>query len=343
MTEAWTYQRLFDPQPVSLFTLTGDVDTPVSFADRRDGKVYVYTDEIILAVNVAIATGRPLLVRGPSGSGKSTLAQNVARCLRWRYYEEVITSRLQARDLLWRFDALRRFNDAQGGQLKEDIAPYIEPGVLWWAFEPESARKRGQPGMAKSEQAFEPGGMLEEGVRKTQEPVCGSAAAQPTQKPDLRPAVVLLDEIDKADPDVPNNLLVPLGSLEFHVEDLGVHVRAKKPPLIFITTNEERQLPAAFLRRCIVVKLEAPGKERMVEIAQAHFGNEREELYRELAGLLTRDSGKIGTSNPVAPSTAEYLDALRTCIRLGVTPSSPDWEIISRITLWKPRGPQGAA
>src|ERR1041384_1697272 len=81
-------------------------------ADRRDGLIYVYTDEIELTVNVALATGRPVLLRGPSGSGKSSLAKNVALRLQRRYYEEVISSRSQHTDLQWHFDLLRRFRDA---------------------------------------------------------------------------------------------------------------------------------------------------------------------------------------------------------------------------------------
>src|SRR5262245_59513902 len=76
-------------------------------ADRRDGRLYVYTEEMVLAVNVALSTGRPLLVRGASGNGKSTLALSIAHQLQWRYYEAVITSRTQARDLMWTVDLVR--------------------------------------------------------------------------------------------------------------------------------------------------------------------------------------------------------------------------------------------
>jgi len=61
--------------------------------DQRDGGVYVYTDELRFAVRVALAAGRPLLVRGEPGSGKSSLAACVARWYKWRYYEAVVTSR----------------------------------------------------------------------------------------------------------------------------------------------------------------------------------------------------------------------------------------------------------
>jgi MoxR-like ATPase len=88
----------------------------------------------------------------------------------------------------------------------------------------------------------------------------------------------LLDEIDKADPDVPNNLLVPIGSLQFQFTDTGgrsITVKGgKSPPLIFITTNDERELPNAFLRRCVILNLRAPGQKRLISIALAHFKDE---------------------------------------------------------------------
>ena len=103
-----------------------------SGGDRRDGFVYDYhTEDIELRVNVALATARPLLLRGPSGSGKSSLARNVAIRLGRRYYEQVVTSSTQHTDLLWSFDALRRFHDAQqgkeGNRLKDE-ENYLEPG-----------------------------------------------------------------------------------------------------------------------------------------------------------------------------------------------------------------------
>jgi len=100
------YRRIFSAPMVQVLPRApGDQGVRV---DRRDGSVYVYTKEIVLAVNVAIATGRPLLIHGPTGSGKSSLAHNVARTMDWRYYEQVITTRTQARDLLWTFDTVRR-------------------------------------------------------------------------------------------------------------------------------------------------------------------------------------------------------------------------------------------
>src|SRR5512144_2810477 len=81
--------------------------------DRRDGRAYLMPEDLALAVRVALATGRPLLLRGDPGTGKSSLAAYVARNLGYRYYESVVTSQTSAQDLLWRFDVVRCLADAQ--------------------------------------------------------------------------------------------------------------------------------------------------------------------------------------------------------------------------------------
>src|SRR2546430_1928135 len=296
--------------------------------DRRDGLVYVYNDKIELAINVALATRRPMLIRGPSGSGKSSLARNVARRLKWWYYEQVVTSRTQARDLQWSFDTLRRLSDAQAKQLKNNVNSYIEPGVLWWAFAPHSAEMRGHTGSSSTIQSAKDPGIA---------PGKGSGKAG---------AVVLLDEIDKADPDVPNNLLVPLGSLQFKVLETGmkIDVLATRPLLMLITTNDERVLPNAFMRRCIVLELDPPDEAQLVKIAKEHFGSDVHKIYTNIAkrvlALTPTTTGATATGGApwrASPSAAEYLDTVRACIELGVNPDTNDdaWQAIANATLSK--------
>src|SRR5215470_10187101 len=83
-------------------------DAVKSVGDLRTGAVYVFTDKIRLAIRVALATGRPLLLRGPSGWGKSSLAAATAKYLDWDYREFVVTARTQARDFGWDVDLLKR-------------------------------------------------------------------------------------------------------------------------------------------------------------------------------------------------------------------------------------------
>jgi MoxR-like ATPase len=311
--------------------------------DRRDGAVYVLDEKLRLAVDVALATGRPLLLRGEPGSGKSSLAAFLARNLKWRYYEHVVSSRTTTQDLLWSFDSMRRLADAstprrEGDRTALDDASYLEPGVMWWALDRASALSRGRGTVSSS-----PG---------TDAPV--EPFADLNRKRHKEHSVVLIDEIDKADPDVPNGLLVPLGSTEFLVTPIKFLVRQQPSRddlphhLIVITTNEERELPPAFLRRCIVHTLQVPDRkhqETLLAIARRHLALagpemaiQNEELLSQLAGKFFSLRSEAEQRGERPPSTAEYLDAVRVCIRLRVEVGDPTWDLVEPLVLVKPRG-----
>ena len=266
---------------------------------------------------MALATGRPLLVRGKPGTGKSSLAADVAAKLGWRYYEETVTSRTRARDLLWSFDAIRRLNDANIHKLKDPLA-YVTPGVLWWAFSASSAAARGLPADALADRGL--------GLR-----------ADPSPRAAER-AVVLLDEIDKADPDVPNDLLQPLGTLRFEVADVddGPVVTAPEAPLLIITTNEDRDLPQAFLRRCVVLGLPDPTPDRLLEVAAAHFGDRVPQPRLEEVLAAYEWVRKHRAADQHEPNLAEYLDAVAAVAALGVGNGEPQWRQVMEFTLSKP-------
>jgi MoxR-like ATPase len=309
---AYDYRRIFKAPPTAPAT---PATVRSSRRDGRDGTAYVWNDDLELAVNIAIATERPLLVRGPSGAGKSSFAASLAAAKKWRYYEQVVSSTTEAQHFLWRFETLQRLSDAQASAVRPPVH-YVSPGVLWWAFHPQSAQRRGDDS-------------------GTVEPL-----ADPNRLPaaDDARAVVLIDEIDKADPDVPNNLLVPLGSLEFTVSDASdLIVKATVPPVVIITTNDERELPNAFTRRCVVVKLEPPNRQALLRIAEAHFGPDRDGLFQKVAEALDRVATAKRSQGLPVPSTAEYLDAIATCRDLGVAPGPhPTWAAVERAIFLKP-------
>jgi MoxR-like ATPase len=276
-----------------------DHNTP---ADRDLGEHYVYTPEIDVAVQVAIATGRPLLLRGKPGTGKSTLAKNVAKRLKLKLYSYTVTSRTQARDLLFTYDTLARLNDAQlerpdGVSAAEWLAEekYRKAGPLWLAFD------------------------------------------------DPEGAVVLIDEIDKADPDVPNDLLIPLGSLSFDVSP-GVTKTATVPPLVFITTNEERELPLAFIRRCIALNLKPPGAAELATIVRTHFPNLPDRVpLKALAEAFVKERDTVTDRHL---STAEFLDAVDAYkdlqIKAGDSASEEKWRMVMQMVVVKPNPEEGA-
>jgi MoxR-like ATPase len=277
--------------------------------DRRDGAVYRMHPRVRLAIDVALATGRPLLLRGEPGSGKSSLAPYLARNLEARYYEKVVEAATRVDDFLWQFDTVRKLSDAQARRRRDPAlndANYVREGVLWRAFDPD-----GEFGSDR--------------------------------EPD---AVVLIDEIDKADPDVPNGLLVPLGAGQFTVPARPgpVTIPAGRRVVVIITTNEERQLPPAFLRRCVVAAIPSPTRESLTEIARLHVsgpggvtGDDDDRLFGLLADkLLALRDPMLKRDRP--PGVAEYLDAVRACQELGIDPSadSPAWRAVEDFTLRKP-------
>ena len=297
MTEqTYTYNKLFAPPPPDAVSR----DDGLCGGDRPEEGPYVYTEDIELAVNVALAADRPLLVAGPPGSGKSSLAGNLAAQLQRKFLHKVITARTEARDLLWRFDAVARLRDAQiQTTTEESLAPeqYVHPGVVWKAFDASC------------------------------------------EKLDT---VVLIDEIDKADPDLPNSLLETLGNGRFAVDDIPervpVALNRAHTPLIVITTNNERELPRPFIRRCVTIKLPAPDKDRLLAIATSWglAGEDDRELAVLLADEVIALSGTVdGRRAEASPSAAEYLDALRACLRLGIRPGSPEWDVVCGATLTK--------
>ena len=304
----------------------------------RDGvpkQVHVFDKEAVQAVQTAFAAKRPLLVRGEPGMGKSQLARAVAQKLQRPYVPFVVDSRTESRDLLWSYDAVRRLADAQllstGSRFlpqlaadekdavnrqaaqdirkwldqQLDVSKYVSPGPLWWAFSWGDAARQAENAKTKGRDP-QPGSKVKNGC------------------------VVLIDEIDKAETDVPNGLLEALGDGQFlpfgNSDPVSI---VGQPPLVFITSNEERTLPNAFVRRCVVLNLKLPEDSKdltnhLVSRGQAHFNELRSDdgraLLKTVAEQLVKDrqTAQRNHTKPY-PGQAEYLDLVRALMEIGKT------------------------
>lgn len=130
-------------------------------------------------------------------------------------------------------------------------------------------------------------------------------------------SILLIDEIDKADIEFPNDLLQELDRMEFHVYETGETIRAKHRPLVIITSNNEKDLPDAFLRRCFFHYIEFPDVETLRHIIAVHHPNIKEDLLSEaITQFFTlRESPNLKKK----PSTSEMLDWLRLLIAEDMT------------------------
>jgi MoxR-like ATPase len=130
--------------------------------------------------------------------------------------------------------------------------------------------------------------------------------------------VLLIDEIDKADIEFPNDLLQELDRMEFHVYETGETIRAKQRPVIIITSNNEKELPDAFLRRCFFHYIRFPDSDTLARIVEVHFPGIKETV---LATALTQFYELRETPGlKKKPSTSEVLDWLKLILAEDLTP-----------------------
>jgi len=297
---------------------------PLAATGDMPEAVHQFEARQIRAINAALAARRPLLVRGEPGIGKSQLARAAAKDLGRAFIAHTVDARTESRDLLWHFDAVARLAEAQllgalyrrisdldppdqaspaGKQVCADppdirdrlaVSRFLHPCALWWAFDwTDALAQAGRVGSA--------------------------APLQPDGGDPANGCLVLIDEIDKAEADVPNGLLEALGAGCFNLQGRTEPVKAQGiAPLVVITTNEERALPDAFVRRCLVLHLRLPSDpqrlaERLIQRGRAHFGPRvAAKVLQKAATLLIEDRETARENHWLPlPGQAEYLDLVR--------------------------------
>ena len=136
---------------------------------------------------------------------------------------------------------------------------------------------------------------------------------------DVRP-VLLIDEIDKADIEFPNDLLLELDRMEFHVYETKATVVARHRPVVIITSNNEKELPDAFLRRCFFHYIRFPDADTMAQIVEVHFPDLKQTLLREALSVFYEVRDVPGLRKK--PSTSELLDWIRLLLAEDVSPET---------------------
>lgn len=242
-------------------TYTGEIQPKSDlYYEPIQQKIYPYDagDELIEVVNLAIELGMPLLLEGEPGCGKSRLAHALVYEFNYRqesnpikYYEWIVQSTSKAEDSLYQYDYIGRLQAAQIS------------GILSQKEIEESSSEQKNPATSKDWVDLQP---------------LGKAFKQSQDKQEQ--SVVLIDEIDKADRDFPNDLLLAIESRRFFIKETRDLIPANEQafPLIIITSNQEKNLPNAFLRRCIYHYIELPNQERLRKILTERFTDAEQEV-----------------------------------------------------------------
>ena len=238
------------------------------FDQFKGTESYIASEELKHAVNVAVALGRPLLLRGEPGTGKTLLAENLARALELPLNRWHVKSTTKARDGLYIYDTVARLYDSRFGGDVNDIAKYIKLGPL------------------------------------------GEALSAPGR------VVLLIDEIDKADIEFPNDLLHELDAMRFKIDETGREVAAVERPVVVITSNNEKELPDAFLRRCVFHYIQFPDRELMAEIVKVHHPDITDRVLDNALEIFfsLRATPRLRKK----PSTSELIDWILALNKAGV-------------------------
>jgi MoxR-like ATPase len=293
-------------EPLPRIDPADSADSSAAGAGRPE--TYLPDPGLIAAVKVALMLGRPLLLTGEPGCGKTRLAYHLA----WDLHQAPplrfdTKSDSLAHDLFYSYDAIAHFHAAQVRKEPQAL-PHIQLNALGLAV------LRSHPDVELERLGLLP--LLAQGERSSAAGASGRAA---------QACVVLVDEIDKAPRDFPNDILNEVDRLCFRIPELrqrdpiAINPDPRYRPILILTSNSEKHLPDAFLRRCVYYDIPFPARGRLWDIVVAHLRATAEERRTQLAQALDFFDAlrQTDTGLKKRPATAELLDWLlvltRTC------------------------------
>lgn len=271
--------------------------------DEEDSTPYVADRTLEIAAEVAYDLGQPLLLTGEPGTGKTRFARHVAKVLapKWLKQKEALPLHVfstksvsAATDLFYRFDHMRRFHAAHDPKQKDSIEDrgFINYEALGRAI-------------LETKPHDKVAHLLPAGARFN----------------GPRQSVVLIDEIDKAPRDFPNDILMEIERMWFQVPEVLnkdnhiSEIRAAKGmrPIVVLTSNSEKNLPSAFLRRCVFHHINFPKREQLEEIVEANLVNVSKTLIKEAIDVFYKLRALPNLDK--RPATAELVRWIETLQR----------------------------
>ena len=251
---------------------------------------YILDENLQGAVSVAIALNQPLLITGEPGTGKTRLAHKIAWDLSQSHPEfspEPLIFNTKttsvAQDMFYIYDALRHFHDANIKKNQMAEAPPTSDYIELRAF--------GKALALSNPEELQKGRFIHENMSKS--------------------SVVLIDEIDKAPRDFPNDILNEIENMEFEIKEAG-NYKIKKGPdhriVVIMTSNSEKNLPEPFLRRCVFYHIPFPEKEQLLQIVESQLGERNDYADEKLIEHFEMIRSVIKKKKP---ATAELFAWLR--------------------------------
>ena len=301
------------------FRRPGDTGETDPVAQPMHPANYIARPDLVHAVNTSLLLGKPLLLTGGPGTGKSQLAERIA----WEFNLGPVLrfdaqSLSEAADLFYRFDLVGYLAAVEMAKSRREPVGLGLPGKPG----PADAAPASEP--VPPREAFARMGALGQAILRsapTAYPALFDAVFGPAEfaaSAEARPSVVLIDEIDKASRDFPNDLLNAIERMQFDLPELRrlpLFAASAQRPIVIVTSNQERELPAPFLRRCTFFHIDDPTSDELAAIVARRFfagaSGSPPTLppsFRQLLDVFVQFRARHGDELQYQPGTQELID-----------------------------------